>query len=318
MASGCGSDGRGKGKGKSDSRRAGLRPGVALKASTSEFVPVRGLRYHVRRWGDPHAPKLFLLHGWMDMSASFQYLVDALRGDWSVLAPDWRGFGESAWSSSYLFAEYLGDLEALLDRYAPGEPANLVGHSLGGNVACVYAGARPDRVRRVVSLEGFGIQRAEALEAPERYGRWLDEQRVPPRQSTYPSFERVAWRLKKNNPRLTDAMASFLAQHWAQRGDDAQVALRADPRHKMKSAVLYRLEEALACWRRVRAPVLWIEGGASPIRAWLKEDAAGFASRMAAFPDLRHELIPEAGHMLHHDAPSTVAAIIEDFLAHGR
>jgi len=285
-----------------------------LKASTSEFVPVRGLRYHVRRWGDPFASKLFLLHGWMDVSASFQFLVDALRGEWSVLAPDWRGFGESAWSSGYLFADYLGDLEALLDHYVPDEPANLVGHSLGGNVACVYAGVRPHRVRRVVSLEGFGIQRSTPLEAPERYGRWLDEQRAPPRISTYPSFERVAWRLRKNNPRLSDPMASFLAQHWAKQEADGRVVLKADPRHKMKSAVLYRLEEALACWRRVRTPVLWVEGGASPIRAWLKETEAGFAARMAAFPELRHEVVAGAGHMLHHDAPSAVAALIERFV----
>ena len=285
-----------------------------MKASTSEFLAVRGLRYHVRRWGDPLAPKLFLLHGWMDVSASFQFLVDALQGEWCVLAPDWRGFGESAWSAGYLFADYLGDLEALLDRYAPDEPSNLVGHSLGGNVACIYAGVRPHRARCVISLEGFGVQRSAPLEAPERYSRWLDEQLDPPRLSAYPSFERVAWRLRKNNPRLTDAMASFLAQHWATRQADGEIVLKADPRHKMKSPVLYRLEEALACWRRVQAPVLWVEGGASPIRRWLNEDDAGFAARMTAFPDLRHEVVPGAGHMLHHDSASAVAALIEDFL----
>ena len=156
-----------------------------MKAATSERVDVRGLRYRVQRWGDPLAPKLFLLHGWMDVAASFQFLVDALDGDWCVLAPDWRGFGESAWAAgSYLFADYLADLEALLDHYAPDETANLVGHSLGGNVACIYAGVRPHRVRRAVSLEGFGIQRAQPVEAPERYARWLDEQTNPPPSPT--------------------------------------------------------------------------------------------------------------------------------------
>ena len=142
-------DRMGKGKGKSDSRRAGFTAGGRVEGEHLRVRP--GARSALPRAAGGAiriAPKLLLLHGWMDMSASFQFLVDALRGDWSVLAPDWRGFGESAWSSGYLFAEYLGDLEALLDRYAPGEPANLVGHSLGGNVACIYAGARPDRVRR--------------------------------------------------------------------------------------------------------------------------------------------------------------------------
>lgn len=286
-----------------------------MKAATSEYVDVRGLRYRVQRWGDPRAPKLFLLHGWMDVAASFQFLVDAFDGDWCVLAPDWRGFGESAWAAgSYLFADYLADLEALLDHYAPDETANLVGHSLGGNVACIYAGVRPHRVRRAVSLEGFGIQRAQPVEAPERYARWLDEQTNPPRLADYPSLQRVAWRLQKNNPRLTDEQAAFLAQHWVRPGADGGFALKADPRHKMKSPVLYRLEEAMACWRRVRSPVLWLEGGASPIRSWLKEDDSGFAARMQAFTDLRHEIVPGAGHMLHHDAPQAVARLLENFV----
>jgi pimeloyl-ACP methyl ester carboxylesterase len=285
-----------------------------LKSAISEFVEVRGLRYHVRRWGDPRAPRLFLLHGWMDVSASFQFLVDALAYEWCVLAPDWRGFGESAWSvGGYLFADYLADLEALLDRYSPDTRVNLVGHSLGGNVACIYAGVRPHRVRCAVSLEGFGIQRAQPMEAPERYARWLDEQGNPPRLADYPSLERVAWRLKKNNPRLTDEKAEFLARHWVRPGADNGFRLNADPRHKMKSPMPYRLEEAMACWRRVRAPTLWIEGGVSPIRAWLQEDEAGFAARMQAFAHLRHEVVPGAGHMLHHDAPEAVAELVEAF-----
>ncbi|MFO1204282.1 MAG: alpha/beta hydrolase [Burkholderiales bacterium] len=286
-----------------------------MKRATSEFVDVRGLRYHVLRWGDPQAPKLFLLHGWMDVAASFQFLADALEHEWCILAPDWRGFGESGWAAgSYLFADYLADLEALLDHYASGETTRLVGHSLGGNVACIYAGVRPDRVDAVVSLEGFGVHRTQSVEAPERYARWLDEQADPPRLADYPSLERVAWRLQKNNPRLTRERAAFLAQHWARARADGGYVLKADPRHKMKSPVLYRIEEALACWRRVRAPVLWIEGSVSPIRDWLGENEAGFEARTAAFPNLCHAVIPAAGHMLHHDAPAEVAAVVESFL----
>jgi pimeloyl-ACP methyl ester carboxylesterase len=313
MVSETGAHRKGKGKDRTPTTRAGRD--CALKTATSEFVDVRGLRYHVQRWGRPQAPKLFLLHGWMDVAASFQFLVDALIHDWCVLSPDWRGFGESGWSTgSYLFADYLADLEALLDWFAPGEPIDLAGHSLGGNVACIYAGVRPERVRAVVSLEGFGIHRAQSVEAPERYARWLDEQAQPPRLAAYPSLERVASRLRKNNPRLTAEQAVFLARHWARGDPNGGFVLKADPRHKMKSPVLYRIEEAMACWRRVRAPVLWIEGAVSPIRSWLGEDESGFAARMRAFGNLRHELVPGAGHMLHHDAPAPVAALIEEFL----
>ena len=104
-------------------------------------------------WGDPGAPKLFLLHGWMDVGASFQFLVDAFARDWYAIAPDLRGYGRSEWQSQgYWFADYIADLEALVDAFAPGERVDLVGHSLGGNVVMMYAGARPARVRRIVSL----------------------------------------------------------------------------------------------------------------------------------------------------------------------
>src|SRR5947208_7659221 len=116
-----------------------------MKPSESVFVPVRGLRYHCRCWGEALAPKLFMLHGWMDVSASFQFLVDALRGDWDVHAPDWRGYGLTQWGQAdcYWLPDYLADLDVLLRHIDPAQPVNLVGHSLGGNVAAMYAGVQP-------------------------------------------------------------------------------------------------------------------------------------------------------------------------------
>jgi hypothetical protein len=113
-----------------------------MTPSRSRFLPVRGLRYHLREWGEPGAPMIFMLHGWMDVSASFQFVVDALDSGWHVMAPDWRGFGQTEWrGDAYWFPDYLGDLDAILHACSPEEPVNLVGHSLGGNVACVCWGA---------------------------------------------------------------------------------------------------------------------------------------------------------------------------------
>src|SRR5687768_5300558 len=105
-------------------------------ASRSEFITVRKLRYHIRHWGNPGARKVFMLHGWMDVSASFQFVVDSLKQDWHVIAPDWRGFGLSdpLPADTPWFPDYLADLDAILDHYSEGEPALLVGHSMGGNV----------------------------------------------------------------------------------------------------------------------------------------------------------------------------------------
>src|SRR5436305_11766418 len=119
-----------------------------MTPSDSTQISIRGLRYHVREWGDAAAPKLFLLHGWMDVAASFQFLVDALARERYVIAPDLRGYGRSAWQpQGYWYADYVADLEALLNAFAPGETVDIAGHSLGGNVVLHYAGIRPIRAR---------------------------------------------------------------------------------------------------------------------------------------------------------------------------
>ncbi|RDU97888.1 alpha/beta fold hydrolase [Trinickia dinghuensis] len=294
-----------------------------MNTSRSDFVTVRGTKLHVRRWGSPDAPALFMLHGWMDVSASFQFVVDALGGDWQVIAPDARGFGLSDWpvaehgGGHYWFHEYLSDLEALLDHYAPTGQVNLVGHSMGANVICLYAGARPERVRRVVDLEGFGLAPAQPSEWPRRLAAWLDDIREPARLKTYATLGDVAARLVKTNPRLAPERARFLAGHWAKRGDDGRYLLLADPAHKHHGPLLYRLDEVMAVWSKVTAKVLHVEAVASPTLAML----AGaipldeYKARFEAFPDWREKLIEEAGHMVHHDQPEQVAALIEAFCA---
>lgn len=286
-----------------------------MKTSESQFLQVRELRYHVRRWARPGAPKMVLLHGWMDVSASFQFVVDALQGEWDVYAPDWRGYGLTEWGKGdcYWFADYIADLDFLLQSISDA-PVNLVGHSLGGNVAAMYAGARPERVARLVNLEGFGLRATRPEEAPERYGRWIDELRSPPKLRPYASFDDLADRLQSGNRRLSKEKADFLARHWGQE-KDGRVMLRADPAHKIVNATLYRYEEALACWRRVTAPVLWVDGKQSETLKRLGLDATQHAERRAAFRDLRFVEIENAGHMLHHDQPEALAGAIEAFLA---
>jgi pimeloyl-ACP methyl ester carboxylesterase len=257
-----------------------------------------------------------MLHGWMDVGASFQFLVDAMARDWYVLAPDWRGFGRTQWcTDGYWFPDYVADLDALLDHYAPDEPARLVGHSLGGNVVCAYAGARPDRVARVVSLEGFGLPMQTAESAPDRLVKWLDALHDPPTFAPYTSLATVADRLQKNNPRMPRHQAEFLAQHWAEELPDGTARLSSDPRHKLPFPTTYRLEETLALWRRIKAPVLWVLASDSHILKWLGEDEAGLRTRAAVIGECELATVIGAGHMLHHDQPGQVAAVIEPFLA---
>ncbi len=286
-----------------------------MRTSESQFLQVRGLRYHVRRWPRPGAPKLFLFHGWMDVSASFQFLVDSLQRDWDVYAPDWRGYGLTEWGKSdcYWFPDYIADLDFLLNEFEKHQPVNLVGHSLGGNVVALYAGIRPERVGKLVNLEGFGLPQTRPEQAPRRYRAWLEELSERPKLRPYADFGELAQRMRANNPRLTPERAAFLAQYWGKE-DGGKVVLRGDPAHKIINPLLYRYEEARACWQSVTAPVLWVDASDSDSPTRMKLDSAQRAERRSAFRSLRYEVIADASHMLHHDQPAAVARLIEGFL----
>ncbi len=291
-----------------------------MKPSRSEFISLRGLRTHVMQWGDAGAPKLFMLHGWMDVGASFQFVVDCLKQDWHVIAPDWRGFGltERAQADCYWFADYLGDLDALLTHFSPEQPVNLLGHSMGGNVTSLYAGIRPERVAKLVNLEGFGLPATRPEQAPARYAKWLEELRDPPVMRSYASRDAVAGRLMKTNPRLKKARADFLAAHWAAPDAHGNWHILGDPAHKITSATLYRAEETIACWAAITAPVLWVEADDTDIWRWMgpKETARlEIDRRMQAIANCRKALIQDAGHMLHHDQPEALATLMEEFFS---
>jgi pimeloyl-ACP methyl ester carboxylesterase len=288
-----------------------------MKQSRSVLVKVRGLDYHCRIWGAPAARPLVLLHGFQDVSASWQFTVDALHEDWFVVAPDWRGYGLTQWSGadSYWFPDYLGDLDALLDELVPDVPVDLVGHSMGGNVAGLYAGVRPDRIRKLVNIEGFGIGGGRRQDpAPRRLARWLDELKDDSGQRAYDSFEEFAARMQAENPRLAPERARFLAEHWGREDVEGGVVRRADPAHKRTNPTPTSTEDLLACWREFTAPVLWIEGASSGLIARIARDPEAYEERKAAIEDLRIERIEDAGHNIHHDQPEQLAAAIERFL----
>jgi pimeloyl-ACP methyl ester carboxylesterase len=289
-----------------------------VKPSRSEFVPVRGLRYHVRRWGPAEGRHLIMLHGWMDVSATFQFLVDALTQSWNVVAPDWRGFGQSTWTGGpYWFPDYVADLAVLLDHYSPDAPAHLVGASMGGNVACLYAGLRPERVASITTLEGFGLASADPEESPDRLAKWLDQLQKPVEPKVYRDFETLAERLCHKDPLLSAARAHILARHLGRQREDGAVELAADPYHRLVNPVLYRLEEVKACWRRIAAPVLWVVARESPLLRRFVAHDDDYRDRLACFRNLREIVLDAAGHNLQHHQPERLASLIEEFLADG-
>jgi pimeloyl-ACP methyl ester carboxylesterase len=299
------------------------------RAAQSQFHAVRGLRYHTRTWGGPlqargDRPLLVMVHGWMDVGASFQFVVDALASvegfDRPVAAPDWRGFGLTAPPfpcDSYWFPDYLGDLDALLDALSPDAPVDLVGHSMGGNVVMAYAAARPGRIRRLVNLEGWGLPQSRAAQWPRRLTQWLDELKTAQPLRNYASADEVAQRLIKNNPRLTPDKAAWLAPHWAEQRADGRWHILGDEAHKRVNPVLYRVEEHLAAWKHIACRVLWVEGRDTEVSRWWGEryGKAEFHERLSVVPDVERHELPACGHMLHHDQPEALARLLADFLA---
>ena len=280
-------------------------------------MALRGLQIHLTRWGPEPTrarPPVFLLHGYMDTSDTFQFLVDAFDDDWPLLAPDWRGFGRSAWpAEGYWFPDYVADLDALLTVFTPDAPAQLLGHSMGGNVAALYAGARPERVRCLVNVEGFGLARTNSEQAPQRMRQWLEQIASTPELGSYDSFDQLSAVIRKRHPRISAQRALFIANSWAGLAPDGRVRLNGDPRHKLVNPVLYRREEAECFWRRLSAPALMLFGAQSDIARRLGAEAseAGF---QALIPHLRTAMIEDAGHMMHLECPDVIAPLIEQFL----
>lgn len=278
----------------------------AIRPRRVAQVAVRGCDYAVNEWGDENSPLLVYLHGWGDTGSTFQFVVDEFRQDWFVVAPDWRGFGRTGGGAlAYWFPDYLADLDHLLEHYSPDAPVRLVGHSMGGNIAGLFAGTMPERVASFVNLEGFGLKDTDPAEAPARYRSWIERGRRRLVASERESFEALARQIRGNAPAMSVAQADFVAREWATEQANGRIRLRADPAHKLPNPVLYRRAEAEACWHRVTAQVLLVAGRNSAYGAHTQLPIANRQTRW----------IEDAGHMLHFEQPAELARIIEEFLA---
>lgn len=307
----------------------------AIKTSSSEFITLRNQRYHVRTWGNKEKARqtkpLVLVHGWMDVSASFQFVVDALCADRFIIAPDWRGFGltKSVHSKTnsvdhFLFADYLGDLDFLLKHYFGEASVDLVGHSMGGNISMIYSGVRPERINKLINLEGFGMASTRPAQAAAKYAKWLNEieefHKGKISLKPYKSLAEVANRLVKNNPRISMDKANWLANHWAQEDAEGMWRILGEPAHKISSVHLYRADEASEIHKLITAPVLFVIAQDNGLQQWFREGykIEEFYERMKVIKQIEFHQLKDTGHMLHHDQPLALAKVIESFLEKNR
>lgn len=285
------------------------------RAATPGIIETREGRLGTTRWGPATGAPILILHGWMDCGAAFALLAEELPAHWPVLALDWRGYGRSERRvERYWFPDHVAELEAVLDLVSPGQPARLIGHSMGGTVAMMYAGMRPERIDWVVNIEGFGLPALPPAQFPAHAAGWLDSLRAPPPDRRYRSHAALAAALRLRNPRLSPAHALFLAEAWTSRQPDGSLQLLSDPGTELRSPLRYGREELEACWAAVRAPVLMLHGADS---AYMSRAAGADAPARWDESLPRHEsvCIPASGHLLPHEQPARVAQEIIRFVA---
>jgi pimeloyl-ACP methyl ester carboxylesterase len=286
----------------------------SLRPLQNDQLDARGLTFHLYRWPGSDPDPLVLLHGWGDTGETYQFLVDCFAADRTCLAIDLRGFGRTQRpADGYWFPDYLADLDALLDQLVPDAPIDLVGHSMGGNIAMLYAGVRPQRIRRLVSLEGFGLPRATPDQAPARYAEWLEEVKHGTEFAVYDNYDQLVRVLARRNPRTPKDRVEFIARSWGQPRGDGKIELRADPKHKRTNPVLYSREQAEACWRAIEAPILFVLGDQSELAKRMGDELTEPRLR-SIYRQLTLASVNDAGHMMHHERPDEVAALIEEFL----
>lgn len=270
-------------------------------------VGPRGLHLTCCEWpGDGERP-VVILHGYLEQGFAWDLVARALNRH--VLAPDQRGHGRSDHVGAggwYHFWDYVGDVDAIVR--AVGGPVDLVGHSMGGTVACLYAGCRPQQVARLVLVEGLGPPDS-TRDVVSRARQYLDGRARLPSHGTLCGVAEAAERMRRYNPQIPLTVATALAERMLSMAD-GRWSWRWDPLHRARSPVPFSTDLFVSFLAEITAPTLIIDGAAT---RFVLEDRA---VRLAALRTVVREVqIVGAGHLVHHDAPDVLASVIGEFLS---
>ncbi len=289
-----------------------------MTSPSDRYIEARGLKLHYLEWGEKAGVPLILIHGFLDHAHSWEPFVECLRSRCSepawIIAPDCRGHGDSGWVGDggyYHFPDYVFDLDCLV-RSLETSSVVLLGHSMGGTISFLYAGAFPERVQKLVLAEGLGPPGMDFSDAPLRVGKWISEVGASWRgkQTEYASLEDAAKRLQRTNPRLRPDLALSLVRWGMRSTGDGKWVWKFDPLHRTTAPQPFYLEQALEFLRRIVCPVLIVQGKESRQRR-----RADIQQRLAALERQKSVEIENAGHMIHHDNPEELARVVADFLS---
>jgi pimeloyl-ACP methyl ester carboxylesterase len=284
--------------------------------SKTEKKSFNDLEHRIHFWGEPTNPKLFLIHGFLDVGSSFQYMAQYLSKRYHCIAPDLRGFGHTQHSNNplgYFFPEYIADLHALFNHYAEGEKLKVVGHSMGGNIVSTYAGTFPEQVSHFINIEGFGVKNMKADDGPKRLKKWVEGLAHLPLYTEYSSLEELVSKLVKRNSRVQTEVALTWAKEMTTRSE-GKIKLTADPRHRWVNPYLFQLENAYPFWENITAQCLLVSAEKSEFKKWL-EDENGLEQRLSHYPaHSQTKEVKECGHMVHLEKPEELSQYIVEFL----
>jgi len=287
-----------------------------MSAPRHTFLDSQGLPIHCLEWGDSEGTPLILVHGYLDLAESWRAFVDALqtrqRNLW-VIAPDCRGHGDSGWIGAggyYHFPDYVFDLDCVVRAHSLDSFA-LIGHSMGGTISLLYAGTFPERIKKLVLIEGVGPVGMTFSDAPLRMEKWITELHERGRRHfrEYTSLAAGAGQLRQTNPRLSESTALEIARAAMKQNDRGKWIWKFDPLHRTTAPQPFYTAQALEFLRRIQSPVLLIDGAQS--RQTRRTDKQ---ERYAAIANHQRVTIAGAGHMVHQDNPEQLADVVGDFI----
>jgi pimeloyl-ACP methyl ester carboxylesterase len=287
-----------------------------MSAPRHTIVDSQGLPIHCLEWGDSAGEPLMLVHGYLDLAESWRAFVAALairQSNLWVIAPDCRGHGDSGWIGAggyYHFPDYVFDLDCIVQAHRI-DSFTLIGHSMGGTISLLYAGTFPERVKKLVLIEGIGPVGMTFSDAPLRMEKWISELHERGRRHfrEYTSLAAGASQLRQTNPRLSENTALEIARAAMKQNDRGKWIWKFDPLHRTAAPQPFYTAQALEFLRRIQCPVLLIDGEES--RQTRRTDKQ---ERYDAIAHHQRITISRAGHMVHQDNPEQLADVVGDFI----